>query len=178
MKFVELALGISNSVGNYSSAEHGLGPKILRTNPNAEKQVFDLALKFADLTTARLVPEMIRDAQIKNLKISVGSEISCMVNPRICWVANVRTIWTHLVIKHGDNVQLADEELRLYRDSDESSKMSYAKWAAIHAELDVALTRISEQSLEVCDKMLFPPQRISYLWADAIASDLYEMYHG
>jgi hypothetical protein len=141
LKFTNLALGISDPTGNYSAVEHGLGPKILGTNINAEKQVFNLADKFLTLNSARIVPEMVKAANLKYLQIGVGSEVSCMINPKVCWVANTRTIWAHLVIKHADNVGKANDELRLYREADVTSKMAYENWSAIHAELDVALTR-------------------------------------
>lgn len=34
--FVDLAIGISDPNGNYSAAEHGISPKILGTNANAQ----------------------------------------------------------------------------------------------------------------------------------------------
>lgn len=175
--FAGLALGISDEAGNYSAVEHGLGPKILATNLNAEKQVFDLAGKFLPLRTARSVPDLIRNANMKNLQIGVGSEISCMVNPTVCWVANTRTIWTHLVIKHADDVAKADEELKLYREADPTSEMAYQMWSAIHAELDVALTRIAEVGKQRATAAKVTAGDIAYLWADAIAAYLYEIHH-
>lgn len=176
-KFAELALGISDPDGNYSAAEHGLGPRILDANWNSEQRVFDLAGSFASLTDARIVPELIRRAHLKYLQIGVGSEISAMINPKMCWVANTRTIFTHLLIKHGDNVGKANEELRLYRDSDASSEMTYELWSYIHAELDVALTRIAKLGNEQSRKAKIEPGGSTYLWADAIASYLYDEYH-
>jgi hypothetical protein len=61
------------------------------------------------------------------------------------WVAHTRTIWTDLVVKHADNFARANEELTLYRTAEVSSEMNYQAWSAIHAELDVALTRIAEE---------------------------------
>lgn len=177
-KFTEVALGISDPDGNYSALEHGLGPKIVGSNINAERQVFDLASKFLTLVDPGLVPELIRRATLKYLQIGVGSEISCMVNPRVCWVANTRTIWTHLVIKHADNIAKADEELRLYREADVTSQMAYQMWADIHAKLDVALTRIAELGREAAKKVKVSPGDVTFLWADAIASHLYGIHHG
>jgi hypothetical protein len=177
-KFVISALGINDPAGNYSAAEHGLGPKILAANINPEKQVFELAGKFAALENARSVPELIKSAQIKYLQIGVGSEISCMVKPSVCWVANTRTLWTHLVVKHADNVAKADAQLRLYREADLDSEMEYSMWSAIHAELSVALTRIGEKGEEMAMKNGVKPGEILFLWADAIASYLYDMHHG
>jgi hypothetical protein len=177
--FAQMAVGFSDPDANYSASEghRPLGPDILNSNMNAERQIFELAGKFIPLTDARQVPEFIRAAQIKYLFIGVGSEISCMMNPQICWVANRRTIWTHLVVKHADNIGKADAELELYRDSDETSEMAYSKWAAIHAELRVALTRIAEQGDTLSRNAKIPPGDIIFLWADAIASQLYGMYH-
>ena len=124
------------------------------------------------------MPDLISLARLAYLKIGVGSEISCMVNPKVCWVANTRTIWTHLVIKHADSIRKADEELKHYRQADVSSEMDYQMWTAIHAELRVALTRIAELGQENAKKSKITPGGITYIWADAIASALYEANHG
>ena len=179
-QFAELALGLSeDGVGNYSAAEHHLGPKILNPdyNRNAKQNVFNLAGEFISLTDARSVPKLIADANLKYLKIGVGSEISCMVNPKVCWVANTRTIWTHLVIMHNDSIQKADEHLKLYREADGSSEMEYQTWKVIHAELRVALTRIAEDGQATAKRKNVVPGSITYIWADAIASALYDKYH-
>ena len=114
----------------------------IEDNRNAEQNVFNLAGEFISLTDARRVPNLIAKANLKYLKIGVGSEISCMVNPEVCWVANTRTIWTHLVIMHNDSIQKADEHLKLYREADGTSEMEYQAWEAIHAELRVALEEL------------------------------------
>jgi hypothetical protein len=175
--FATLLLGISDPAGNYSSDEHKLGPQILAGNRNAEKQVVELARKFIDLKTARDVPDLIRNAAIRYLKIGVGSEASCMVNPHVCWVANTRTIWTHLVIKHADNVAKADEELKLYRSQDDMSEMAYKIWAEIHRELAASMTRIAEEGEKLAKQASVKPGSIKYIWADAIANELYANYH-
>ncbi len=178
-KFANLALGVSDADGNYSAAEHGLGPRILYPayNKNAEQRIFDLAGEFIALTDARRVPELIALAGLAYLKIGVGSEISCMVNPEVCWVANTRTIWAHLVIEHADSVAKADEQLNLYRKADGSSEMDYQMWTAIHAELRVALTRIAEMGERSAKIDGVAPGSIKYIWADAIASALYSANH-
>ena len=175
--FADVALGITDNDGNYSAAEHGLGPKILALNLNAAQHVFDLASTFIPLADARDVPALIWRAGLKYLQIGVGSEISCMVNPQVCWVANTRTIWTHLVIKHGYDVAKADTELALYRDADVTSEMAYKAWADIHTKLDVALTHVAKLGQTSARKASVKPGDILYLWADAIASHLYGMHH-
>jgi hypothetical protein len=180
-EFGQMAVGVGFGApdANYSASvgHRPLGPDILNANLNAERQIFNLAGKFIPLKDARDVPALIRTAQIKYLFIAVGSEISCLMNPAVCWVANRRTIWTHLAVKHADSIAKADAELDLYRDSDETSEMAYSKWAAIHAELRVALTRIAEQGSDLSRKAKVVPGDIVFLWADAIASHLYGVYH-
>src|SRR5437660_713660 len=95
-QFASLLLGISDRAGNYSASEHGLGPQILRENPNAVQRLYDLSGGFIGLQSAREVPSLIRHAGLRYFQIGVGSEASCMLNPQVCWVANTRTIWTHL----------------------------------------------------------------------------------
>lgn len=176
-QFVDLLLGISDPVGNYSADEHNLGPQIMAGNSNATDQVLALARNFITLTNARSVPELIKNAAIRYLKIGVGSEASCMVNPEICWVANTRTIWTHLVIKHADDFAKADEELKLYRSQDDTSEMAYRIWAAIHRELATSMTRIAEEGERLARAVSVRPGPIKYLWADAIANALYADYY-
>ena len=83
-KFVELLLGMSDLNGNYSAAEHGLGPSILSANINAVNRVWNLAIQFRSLKTPPDVPKLIRQAGLEYLQIGVGSEASCMLNPRVC----------------------------------------------------------------------------------------------
>ena len=110
------------------------GPKILTENINAERRVGDLAEKFIALRTAARF-RLIRGAQLQYLQIGVGSEASCMLNPEVCWVANTRTIWTHLVIKHADDFAKANEELKLYQ-----TRMSHPS----------ALSKVSAHSPRAC----------------------------
>jgi hypothetical protein len=176
--FAQLVLGISNKAGNYSASEHGLGPQILAMNGgNAAKRVYDLAGLFIALKNARDVPKMIKAARIQYLQIGVGSEASCMMNPSVCWVVNTRTIWTHLVIKHADNIAIAKEALKLYRDADASSEMIYQMWAAMHLELATSMTRIAEEGQRLAMKASVQHGAIRYLWADAIANELYDMHN-
>ena len=100
-----------------------------------------------------------------------------MVSPKICWVANTRTIWTHLVIKHADDFAKANEELRLYREADATSEMAYRIWAEIHRELPDSMTYIAEEGEQLARLANVTPGMIKYLWADAIATALYELHN-
>ncbi len=176
--FVDLLLGISNPSGNYSAAEYGIGPKVLAENLNVEKRLLTIANQFLAITNAHEVPPIIRSAGLKYFQIGVGSEASCLLNPKHCWVANVRTIWTHLVQKHDDSFEKADEELQLYRESAVESEMSYQMWRTLHAELAGTITRTAEQGAKLAIECGIQPGLTRYLWADAMASQLYDDRHG
>lgn len=176
--FSKLLLGVTEAAGNYSAAEHGLGPKILATNANAAARVAALGGNFRTLTKPRDVPKLIRGAALGYLAIGVGSEASCMVNPGVCWVANTRSIWTHLVIKHADDIAKADEELKLYREADPSSEMAYAIWSEIHRLLETSMTRIAKEGAKLATAASVKPGDVTFLWADAIANQLYAQHHG
>jgi hypothetical protein len=176
--FAQLLLGISDAAGNYSAKEHGIGPRVLADNLNAEQRVFALGADFINLRKARDVPVLIHQAGLRHLGIGVGSEASCLLNPEVCWVANTRTLWAHLLVKHNDNVGRAEQELRLYRDGDETSEMAYAKWADIHSTLEVALIRLGEDGQKQATLASIEPGTIIYLWSDAIAAYLYAGFRG
>jgi hypothetical protein len=172
-QFFELVVGISDPNGNYSAAEHHIGPKIRASNPNHASRVHDLGTKLLQVKTGLDVPPLIKAASIAFLQIGVGSEISCMLNPTTCWVANTRTIWAHLLIKHNDNYSKADEELRLYRDDDATSEMAYKIWVGIRKTLDTAITRLATLGTEQAKNAGVVPGSLKYLWADAVANALY-----
>lgn len=100
-----------------------------------------------------------------------------MLNPSVCWVANVRTIWSHLVIKHGGDLDRANEELGLYRDHDEDSEMAYQKWAAIHRELGASMSVLNGIGTTCAVEQDVAPGKIAFIWADAVANALYAQQH-
>ena len=176
--FAELAIGASNSAGNYSAAEHPVLMAGIAENRNWEQRVYDLATRFRPLTDAGGVPSVIHAAQIGYLQISVGSELSCMVNPEICWVCNVRTIWTYIAWTR--NPQDAEEQLKLFRLGSSYSEMAYINWAEpFHPMLGAPLLEIAAEGRARAsrgDLDVVPGYR--FLWADAIASYAYGTYHG
>jgi hypothetical protein len=50
-------------------------------------------------------------------------------------------------------------------------------WQALHAELAGTVTRISEQGAKLAKQAGVMPGPIRYLWADAIANQLYTDHH-
>src|SRR6266513_2543120 len=87
-EFVRLALGITEDAGNYSAAEHGIGPRVLGASASAERDVFALATAIEECPTVNRLPTVIYEQSISNLKISVGSEIAMMLDPERYWVGN------------------------------------------------------------------------------------------
>jgi len=100
-----------------------------------------------------------------------------MLNPKVCWVANTRTIWAYLVVKHADNIDKANQELRLYWDDDTTSEMTYRIWVELHTLLAVSMMRLAEEGEKIARKAGVKSGKIKYLWADAIANALYEKHH-
>ena len=176
-KFAELAVGLNDPTGNYSANQHGLGWPILEQNRNSQAQITNLAAQFRKLKSGYTVPTLIKSAQILFLGISVGSEISCMINPANCWVTNTRTTWAHLVIEYNDNITKANEALMLYRTSDANSKMAYDIWADTHARLETSMTGLYEMGQSKSMAAEIDMSSAKYLWADAISNNLYDRHH-
>src|SRR5580704_4928272 len=67
--FVELLLGISDPGGNYSAAEHKLGPRILSGNVDALSRIVTLAEEFMKIKIVKTVPKLISEANLSYLKV-------------------------------------------------------------------------------------------------------------
>jgi hypothetical protein len=120
------------------------------------------------------VVDTIYAARIPYLKIGVGSEIAMMVRPEAFWVANTRSIWAHLVLKHGFSYGRANEELRLYRDPERTSEMDYRLWKAIYLVMAPDLIRLGELGDSEAERQGVAPGKKRNIWYDAIANELYE----
>ncbi len=171
-KYARLAIGLTENTGNYSACEHTLGPRILKEN--TVDRIFTLAEELFACKTANHIPNIIYKFKLPYLKISVGSEMAMMLRPTDFWVGNVRTIWTQLLMKHRCNYNKANEELELYRDSDRSSEMDYEIWRDIYLSLQQSLDDLVKLGNEKAEKNKIEPGALKYLWADAIASALYD----
>lgn len=174
-EFVDLALGIEDPAGNYSASEHGLGPKILATNRDPVTDVYDLATALLGAASPRLVPSVIQKAAITNLRVGVGTELSCMLAPDRFWVTNARTLWTHLLFKHHEDKDRANEELRLYKDDDSRSEMYYPIWGDLHQRVGPSMRTVATLANATALAEGVTPGPITHLWADAIASVLYSL---
>lgn len=171
--YASLAVGVSDNCGNFSAAEHGLGPRILESN--SVESIINLAHQLSEnKIRASKVTEYIYLANLPYLKIGVGSEMACMLQPNNLWVGNVRTIWCHLVVKHGGDWEIANEELDLYRDDDTTSEMHYRIWCEIYTLMKSNLDKIYELSLLWAKQQDVKPGKKKYLWVDAICSHLYD----
>lgn len=171
-EYVELAIGVSDKIGNFSAHEHQLGPRILDSNP--VDSIFNFSkIIIEEHLNVRAFPRVIREANLPYLKIGVGSEMACLLRPDKFWVGNVRTIYCHLIIKHKGDWEKADEELELYKFDDISSEMHYKIWQDIYismkSSLDIiykiSVNRAEEQGVKVGEK--------KYLWIDAVCNALY-----
>ena len=171
-EFAKLALGISDRMANYSAYEHGLGKRVLARSERAEA-VFNLALALFNCRSANDVPPIIMKYNIPFLKISVGSEIAMLLRPDDFWVANVRTVWAYLLIKHAYDFELANEELELYRDGERSSKMNYEIWGELHRLLETSQIHLHDLGVKEAQRQGAAVGDMRFLWADAIANEVY-----
>ncbi len=172
-EYVELAVGISDPLANYSASEHQLGHRILENN--SISSVYSLAQQLASTNlNVTDLPNIIYEANLPYLKISVGSEMAALLQPSHLWVGNVRTIWSHLVIKHKGDWEKANEELELYKIDDATSEMYYRIWRDIYLSMEHSLDIINSISSAWAKEQNIKSGKIKYLWVDAICSALYE----
>jgi hypothetical protein len=172
--YAHLALGISDPAGNYSAAEHGMGPVILAKA--SEQDIFDLATAIEACPNVNHLPRVIYDRAIHGIKISIGSEIAMMLQPKRYWVGNVRTVWSHLVIKHHMNERRANEELYLYYDGERESEMTYAVWRDVYLRMEPDIRTLSQVAAQAARAQGILPGRLRYMWPDAVASRLFERF--
>ena len=173
--YVRLALGMNDVHGNYSARDHDLGPRIL--NNRQPSVVFRLAKQMQTVEDSCELQRVIYEANIPYLKISVGTEMALLLQPSVHWVANSRSIWSHLLIKHR-SISKAKEELTLYRSGFESSEMAYKLWCAIHTDMHENVCILSELGVNAAISQGVQPGENIYLWADAVSNALYERHIG
>jgi hypothetical protein len=138
--------------------------------------VFDLATAIENCPNTNRLPRVIYEAAIPNLKISVGSQIAMMLKPHCHWVGNKRTIWSHLLLKHGMDQRRANRELRLYYQRDEYSEMAYEVWRDLYLRVGPDLLTLSERAAHVARAQGVEPGRLLYLWPDAVATFLFDRF--
>ena len=173
-KYSELALGISDPYGNYSASQHGLGEKILSVT--SENKIFELAGNLNLAKTDKDVSKIIYEANIPNLKVSVGTEMAMLLQPDIHWLANTRSIWAYLLEKNN-KINIANEALRLYLKGSEDSKMNYKIWSEIHGLMKQPLLDIAKQGKGYISAGMIVNLH-EFIWADAIANALYDNFSG
>ena len=174
-EYVHLALGMDDIHGNYSARDHDLGPRIL--NSRCSDAVFALAKHLQTTENDRELQRAIYASNIPYLKISVGTEMALLLRPSVHWVANSRSIWSHLLVKHR-SISKAKEELALYRAGFEDSEMAYKLWCGIHTRMHADVCLLSELGINAAIQQGVTPGENNYLWADAVSNALYERHIG
>jgi hypothetical protein len=139
--------------------------------------VFKLAQTLAKAKSEKEVQRLIFEANIPYLKIGVGSEMAMLLQPELQWVANTRSIWSHLFVKHR-SLAKANEELKLYRTGSQDSEMAYRLWCAVHTEMKSDFNKLASAGYLTASQQGVESGPIVYIWADAIASALYERHVG
>ncbi len=172
-EYSELASGYTDSYGNFSAYQHGLSENILSNNKPQAILNFAKAISQDGVSTFDL-PALIWEAGMPYVKISVGSEMACLLKPDRFWIGNVRTIWSHLVIKHDGDWERANEEYSLYKFDDINSEMNYRIWREIYTSMGPSLDIIHDISLHWAKEQNVEPGEYKYLWTDVVCSFLYD----
>ncbi|MCI0632232.1 MAG: hypothetical protein L0Y44_16435 [Phycisphaerales bacterium] len=173
-EFVQLALGISSDTGNYSAAEHGLGPRILAESN--ETAVFRLATEIEACPTSRRLPQVIYQHSVPFLKISVGSEIAMMLKPAVHWVGNVRTIWSDLLVRNDGDANRANQALTAFRAQERDGEMPYDIWRDLYLALEQSLSELGRVGSVAANAQSVPTGTLRFMWPDALASHLFDRF--
>lgn len=172
-EYVQLALGISDSAGNYSAAEHrGMAGKILVDS--SEERIFELAGAINVCPSPHHFPKLIYAQGVPNVKISIGSEIGTMLNPNKFWIGNKRTIWTYLLMKQKWNESRANTELAMYHGHERDSQMSYELWSYIYLAMEERMIELGELASAEAQAQGVPPGILRFLWPDAVCTCLFD----
>lgn len=76
---------------------------------------------------------------------------------------------------HVYDYKKASDELKAYKEGDTTSEMDYQIWSLAHNQVEVAMIRLSALGIECAKKeKISIVNVIPYLWADAIASALFD----
>jgi hypothetical protein len=169
--FVNLALGISNPIGNIRANEHNLGPSILKLNPI--ENIYDLALQvFTKKLSPNALMKVIYQTNLSYFKVSIGSEMSSMLCPNRYWYCNIRSVWAHLLIKYdGDAAKL---NLDIDNVENSPSELNYSTWRKIYPDIGISLNDIYEVTTPLRVKEEIYADENKYLWIDAVCNAMYE----
>ena len=180
--YVDLALGITDRDANYSASEHELGPRILQFSQHS--LIFCLADQFMCCDDPLKIPDIVYQANLPYLKISVGSEMAAMLRPDVFWVTNIRTLWAYPVLGHDGDTEPANELLRLYREQEHDyhrdpgshRDLDYSKWREFHRMLEGRLSQLAQLGSVEANSQRVESGELTFLWADAVADTMYNQY--
>ena len=179
-EYVDLALGITDGVGNYSASDHKvhLGHKILSRTGWPEVAAF--ARESLMSRPCRELPRLVLTQDMPWLKTSVGSEMMCLLRPDSCWVTNKRTVYTYFLHQNNDDWEKAIEAVQEMTRGSEDVSDTYDAWSEIHPEIVYALLELAEAGRHEFASELRAAGASSiagsskFLWADAVASQVYD----
>ena len=180
--YVQLAIGNDDISGNYSASDrtHDLRPAILSSNKEELIFSFAKALYRKNCKTSEDLKSLIyNEYNLPYIKISIGSEMAMMVRPKEFWVANIRTVWSYILIEKNFHYEESEELLELY-NSHVDSEIDYSVWREIYSEIGKNLIKLSELGITEAKRqkvVVTNYQYYLYLWSDAIANAMYEDYY-
>jgi hypothetical protein len=178
-EFVKLLIGESNPAGNYSASEHGHDANIWYNN--RPQLIWDFGTELLyDASDEFSIISAIENHAISYLKLAIGTEMACMLRPKDFYVANSRTCWGFLVVKHNGDRALATEEWNAYQGSLEDlrwNKFTDEEYCMVKdlyvSEMRPRIDVLYEESLKWTNGDLSLISQYKYLWVDSICSHFY-----
>jgi hypothetical protein len=175
-KFIELALGLADPVGNDAAVRCKLGEKITRV-PDAASRLFRLAKRIHDeRPKAQALVQVINEEHIQYVNIAVGSEMAMMLCPDDYWATNLSIIWAYEYAKRNCTSDYANKMLTKYLDTlndryrgPSVSKHYCTAWDILYPKLKLNLDKIGEVPKE-------PPGSLRNVWNDAVATVLFDRW--
>ena len=141
-KFIELALGLADPVGNNVAVNDKIAEKI-RKAPDSASRVFQLAKRVHhERPKARALVQFINEANIMHFNIFVGSEMAMMLCSTFCWATNLSVIWACEYAKHGFAADQANEIITRYSDC----YRDRTAWGHLHPKLKPDLDKVGGTS--------------------------------
>jgi hypothetical protein len=174
-RYAHLAVGATDPQGNHSASEHGLSGAILTYVTN--QQIFDLGTALLQATNGNILGTIF-NADIKNVKASVGTEMGMMLRPNQLYCTNARSVFGARSVQNG--IENALDIINTYKElgkTGEGPEDQRGIWAPFHEEVGpnlVSLVNLANpRSLE---QGIAPGDNV-YLWADSISNELYNEFY-
>jgi hypothetical protein len=168
-KFLDLALGFVDPVGNDVAVRYKLGEKI-RSAPDAARRIFKFAKHIRDeRPKPQAIIEHITRSNIKYFGLSVGSELAMMLCPNDYWAVNLFIMWACEYGKH-----CTTERANQILDQHHESYGNRASFGYHCADFENVYPKLKRHLDKIGTFVKAPPNAFRNIWNDAVAIALFD----